>query len=179
MDRRKRCDRLGAVRVAFARWKWKCRGQRRHRGELRSHVQALQQELNSNVIPLGRIRAGVCRHRSVLFKYLFDSVVTTDPAFASTALRCRLVRGDYGRSRAAHAWNIVRLPTGVMQIVDVMHDPTQLRDVNSTLGLNYRRLAAGGGAGAYSVVECKIAAWRISDRKSSQREAWARRRPHC
>lgn len=56
--------------------------------------------------------AGVCRHRSLMYKVLADEA----------GLKVALVRGLYGRdpSKAGyHAWNELYLPDGKMVIVDV------------------------------------------------------------
>ncbi|XP_053398829.1 armadillo repeat-containing protein 3-like isoform X4 [Mercenaria mercenaria] len=52
-------------------------------------------ELKSNVVPLGKIKAGIHVHRALLFKTLADKI----------AVSCSLVRGEYNR-----AWNEVLLP---------------------------------------------------------------------
>ncbi|GFR96246.1 armadillo repeat-containing protein 3 [Elysia marginata] len=52
-------------------------------------------ELKSNVIPIGRMKAGIHIHRALLFKVLADRI----------ALPCSLTRGEYNR-----AWNEVLLP---------------------------------------------------------------------
>jgi len=59
--------------------------------------------------------AGVCRHRSLLFKLMGDEA----------GLRPALVRGNYNTGRpgqGAHAWNEVTLPDGRRLLVDVMHN---------------------------------------------------------
>lgn len=56
--------------------------------------------------------AGVCRHRSLMYKLLADEA----------GLKVALVRGLYGRDPAKagyHAWNELYLPDGKMVIVDV------------------------------------------------------------
>ncbi|XP_060595382.1 armadillo repeat-containing protein 3-like isoform X3 [Ruditapes philippinarum] len=52
-------------------------------------------ELKSNVVPLGKIKAGIHVHRALLFKTLADKI----------AVSCSLMRGEYNR-----AWNEVLLP---------------------------------------------------------------------
>lgn len=59
--------------------------------------------------------AGVCRHRSLLFKLMADEA----------GLPSALVRGNYNTGRpgqGAHAWNEVALPDGKRVLVDVMHN---------------------------------------------------------
>lgn len=53
--------------------------------------------------------AGVCRHRSLLFKILADAA----------GLHVALVRGNYGQG--GHAWNELHLNNGDVRIVDVMN----------------------------------------------------------
>lgn len=69
--------------------------------------------LNKNIVPLGCVTHGLCRHRSLLYKYLCDQL----------DIPCRLVRGTF--QDEGHSWNIVYL-ANQYYIVDIMHDPTQL-----------------------------------------------------
>lgn len=57
--------------------------------------------------------AGVCRHRSVLFKLMADEA----------KIKAKLVRGNYGTAEESggHAWNEVTLDDGTTAIVDVMN----------------------------------------------------------
>lgn len=103
-----------------------------------------KQRLGSNVVPVHELlgRAGVCRHRALLFKVLSDEA----------GLPCRLVRGDYDSWRAtgAHAWNVVFVD-GALFLVDVMHAPGTLYAVDSDKAKHYKRLhneRADGRAGA-------------------------------
>ncbi|KAL4230819.1 Armadillo repeat-containing protein 3 [Mactra antiquata] len=52
-------------------------------------------DLKCNIVPLGKIKAGIHVHRALLFKTLADKI----------AVSCSLVRGEYNR-----AWNEVLLP---------------------------------------------------------------------
>jgi hypothetical protein len=66
-----------------------------------------------DVVDLGQ--AGVCRHRSLLFKILADEA----------GLKSALVRGNYalnGPRGFAHAWNEIYLDDGRRLLVDVMHN---------------------------------------------------------
>ena len=55
--------------------------------------------------------AGVCRHRSLLFKLLADEA----------GLDVALVRGNYsdGRSSSGHAWNELHLDDGIRVLFDL------------------------------------------------------------
>ncbi|KAL2651050.1 hypothetical protein R1flu_019178 [Riccia fluitans] len=68
-----------------------------------SAVRFLKAQRGSNVLPIGSLSYGVCRHRAILLKYLCDRAVPIIP--------CELVRGylDY----MPHAWNIVLVETSV------------------------------------------------------------------
>lgn len=60
-------------------------------------VRIIKEQRNSNVVPIGSLHYGVCRHRAILMKYLCDR--------ADPPIRCELVRGymDY----TPHAWNVI------------------------------------------------------------------------
>ncbi|KAG0621501.1 hypothetical protein M758_3G025100 [Ceratodon purpureus] len=60
-------------------------------------VKHMKAQRGSNVLPLGSLRFGVCRHRAILLKYLCDR--------ADPVIPCELVRGylDY----MPHAWNVI------------------------------------------------------------------------
>ncbi|XXG76763.1 hypothetical protein AAC387_Pa08g1050 [Persea americana] len=80
----------------------------------------IKETRNSNVVPIGTLRFGVCRHRAVLMKYLCDRV---DPP-----IPCELVRGylDF----RPHAWNNILVRRGsslVRMVVDACH-PTDIRE---------------------------------------------------
>ncbi|XP_008777677.2 uncharacterized protein LOC103697568 isoform X1 [Phoenix dactylifera] len=80
----------------------------------------IKETRNSNVVPIGILRFGVCRHRAVLMKYLCDR--------ADPPIPCELVRGylDF----MAHAWNTILVRRGnswVRMIVDVCY-PTDIRE---------------------------------------------------
>lgn len=95
----------------------------------------LKVELNSNIIPIGKIQTGIYYHRALLFKALADRI----------ALSCSLVRGDYNR-----AWNEVMLCDEVKDgqpkfppksyIVDLMHIPGRLMSTDSPEATLYQRL---------------------------------------
>ena len=87
-------------------------------------VDGLTKEFANRPLRIGDVldqgQAGVCRHRSLLFKLLADEA----------GLKSALVRGNYatggprsGTSRTgAHAWNEVYLDDGRRLLVDVMHN---------------------------------------------------------
>ncbi|XP_061877181.1 armadillo repeat-containing protein 3 [Entelurus aequoreus] len=100
------------------------------------HLDELKHRLTSNVIPIGMIRKGFYCHRALLFKYLVDCI----------GLRCTLVRGDYNR-----AWNEVLIykedpcsnencSQPCCYIVDLMHQPGNLLEVNSPAASDYKSL---------------------------------------
>eukprot|EP00854_Cymbomonas_tetramitiformis_P009331 gene9331-11057_t len=62
-------------------------------------IRALKMRLGGNVVPLGCLPYGVCRHRAILYKYLCDA--------AEPRLPCTLVRGF--RDATPHAWNTLSL----------------------------------------------------------------------
>ncbi|RNE99421.1 putative Protein kinase domain [Trypanosoma rangeli] len=74
----------------------------------------------ANVVRLGDVRNGVCRHRALLFKYLCDVV----------HLPCYLVRGEHQAPRDAlaerHSWNIVPLEGRRHVLVDATLSPHKL-----------------------------------------------------
>ncbi|XP_071087900.1 armadillo repeat-containing protein 3-like isoform X1 [Haliotis cracherodii] len=93
-------------------------------------------ELKSNVVPIGKIKAGIHVHRALLFKTLADRI----------AVGCSLTRGEYNR-----AWNEVMLPeedevAGAARyppkpyIVDLIHKPGKLLPVNTPEAVSYQKL---------------------------------------
>ncbi|KAJ6813668.1 uncharacterized protein M6B38_142600 [Iris pallida] len=85
-----------------------------------SSLRLIKETRNSNVVPIGTLRFGVCRHRSVLMKYLCDR--------AKPPIPCELVRGylDF----MPHAWNAVLVKKGnlrVRMVVDACC-PTDIRE---------------------------------------------------
>ncbi|KAK3099626.1 hypothetical protein FSP39_007188 [Pinctada imbricata] len=93
-------------------------------------------ELKCNVVPIGKIKAGIHIHRALLFKALADRI----------AVCCTLTRGEYNR-----AWNEVMLPDtddtpGAPKfppkayIVDLIHEPGKLMKSDSPEAVQYRKL---------------------------------------
>lgn len=82
-------------------------------------IDMITKEFANRTLRVGEVveqsQAGVCRHRSLLFKILADEA----------GLQAALVRGNYavrGRTPGfAHAWNEVTLADGRRLLVDVMH----------------------------------------------------------
>jgi hypothetical protein len=100
----------------------------------------------SDIIPLGSVRLGVCRHRAALFKYLADAFATsfTDALPEALRLRTRLVRGRFdGNNRSVgHAWNLVWSPKHASWfVIDVMHDPNAAFEENSDAAQKYNTVA--------------------------------------
>ena len=79
----------------------------------------LMNNIKINIIPIGFIKVGICRHKSLLFKILCDHL----------KLDCMLIRGALkskkGKVLGSHAWNIVQVD-GNPFIVDVRNHPTTL-----------------------------------------------------
>ena len=125
-----------------------------------SHLADLRRGTGSGGIPLGSIRVGVCRHRSILFKYLSDQ--------PGIDLPCRLVRGivDFGgQGGGGHAWNVVRVSGSGSDdagedhyVMDVMNYSLldagsfgALLRVGSAAAVTYER-TGGGSMGGPSVL---------------------------
>ncbi|XP_032807730.1 armadillo repeat-containing protein 3 isoform X2 [Petromyzon marinus] len=113
------------------------------------HVSQLKNELQSNLIPLGRIQRGVQPHRALLFKVVADRL----------GVPCSLVRGPYN-----HAWNELLLPPAPPQpavpadglshpasngplllppqlhVVDLIHNVGALLHADSAEASNYTHL---------------------------------------
>ncbi|XP_027029535.2 armadillo repeat-containing protein 3 isoform X1 [Tachysurus fulvidraco] len=100
------------------------------------HLSELKVEMQSNIIPIGKIKKGTYYHRALLFKVLSDRI----------GLSCSLVRGDYNR-----AWNEVLLPstttraTGLYPhlqtyIIDLMHKPGTLMKCETPAAEQYQTI---------------------------------------
>ncbi|MCE9526928.1 MAG: hypothetical protein K8R36_12825 [Planctomycetales bacterium] len=85
--------------------------------QLEAKTEILDKEHSNKEVLIGDVPkitggAGVCRHRSLLFKLMADEA----------GLKVSLVRGRYGRNPSKlgpHAWNELRLDDGSVLIVDV------------------------------------------------------------
>lgn len=94
----------------------------------------LKAELESNIVPIGRVRKGLYPQRAFLFKTMADRL----------GIPCSLVRGNYNR-----AWNEVILgeSTGGVRypaktwIVDLLHEPGRLIMANSFDARTYTTLS--------------------------------------
>jgi hypothetical protein len=83
-------------------------------------LRAVKAKRNSPIVPIGTLQYGVCRHRSLLFKYLCDRMEPRVP--------CELVRGYLDFS--PHAWNVVVVKRGdslIRMIVDACR-PLDIRE---------------------------------------------------
>jgi len=93
--------------------------------------------LNSNIIPIGEITAGIFYHRALLFKVLMDFLNMTP------VIRCTLYRSGYNR-----AWNTLELlddefvenrrEDGEM-LVDLMFNPGELLKIGTVEASNYQK----------------------------------------
>eukprot|EP01083_Nonionella_stella_P098466 276918_1 len=82
-------------------------------------ITSIRAQRASNVVPLGALAYGVCRHRAILFKYLADATVPRVP--------CALVRG-YRQGKTGvypHAWNLTKVD-GKEFLIDVLNAPHDL-----------------------------------------------------
>jgi len=93
--------------------------------------------LNSNIIPIGEISAGIFYHRALLFKVLMDFLNMT------SMIRCTLYRSGYNR-----AWNTLELLDDELienrrdegeMIVDLMFNPGELLKVGTVEATNYQK----------------------------------------
>jgi len=93
--------------------------------------------LNSNIIPIGEITAGIFYHRALLFKVLMDFLNMT------SMIRCTLHRSGYNR-----AWNTLELLDDELvesrreegeMIVDLMFNPGELLKVGTVEATNYQK----------------------------------------
>ncbi|XP_028289365.1 armadillo repeat-containing protein 3 isoform X2 [Parambassis ranga] len=100
------------------------------------HLSRLKYQLQSNAVSIGLIKTGSYCQRALLFKCLADCI----------GMSCTLVRGEYNR-----AWNEVLLfnrnpsknplsskPCGY--IVDLMHQPGSLLEVNTPAAIQYQTI---------------------------------------
>ena len=93
--------------------------------------------LNSNIIPIGEITAGIFYHRALLFKVLMDFLNMT------SMVRCTLHRSGYNR-----AWNTLELLDDELvdnrkeeeeMIIDLMFNPGELLKVGTVEATNYQK----------------------------------------
>ncbi|XP_017308184.1 armadillo repeat-containing protein 3 [Ictalurus punctatus] len=100
------------------------------------HLSELKVEVQSNIIPIGKIKKGTYYHRALLFKVLADRI----------GLSCSLVRGHYSR-----AWNEILLPSTTMRatgfypqlqtyIIDLMHKPGTLMKCGTPAAEQYQKI---------------------------------------
>ncbi|XP_061121346.1 armadillo repeat-containing protein 3-like isoform X1 [Syngnathus typhle] len=100
------------------------------------HLEELKCKLQCNVIPIGMITKGFYCHRALLFKYLADGI----------GLKCTLVRGEYNRAwnevllYKADSCNIENVSQPCCYIVDLMHQPGNFMEADSTAAFEYESL---------------------------------------
>ena len=83
----------------------------------------------SNVVLLCSIQHGLCRHRSILFKYLIDQL------FHPSQVACKLVRG-FREGGVGHAWTVVRIRQESEYLVDTLDSPHLFRPLSSMVDPN-------------------------------------------
>jgi hypothetical protein len=139
---------------------------------VQSAVSRLMAEHPTQEVSLGTMikrRLGVCRHRSILFKYLCDHMhrfpaqwgltsvasaasATDAPGLVRGAIPCQVVRGvllvtqgnEVTKGVRAHMWNVVRIGSKSF-IVDAMQCPGHLFSADSLKARAYQRLILGFG----------------------------------
>ncbi|KAK1806781.1 hypothetical protein P4O66_004808, partial [Electrophorus voltai] len=100
------------------------------------HISELKFEVQSNIIPIGKVKKGTYYHRALLYKALADRI----------GVCCSLVRGSYSR-----AWNEVVLtdtptdtptfyPKPKSYIVDLMHNPGSLLKCGTPAAVQYQMI---------------------------------------
>ncbi|CAD7695962.1 unnamed protein product [Ostreobium quekettii] len=94
--------------------------------------QRLKRKYKSAVIPIGKLRTGLSRHRALLYKVLADSL----------GIRCKLVRGAPYRGSSNQAVNVVQIGQENL-LVDLVSHPGRL--------LRERGYVASGVAGSGEV----------------------------
>ena len=136
-----------------------------HRGEaieVECHEQLrhLKRRLETNVIPLGMITVGCCRHRALLFKYLADGIGLPTRllrgAWSDCEIEAARERTDGVKSEShelahsGHAWNAVFLESpstdtgagaaaGHWRVVDCMLEPGAALLPSSSSAVHYSR----------------------------------------
>lgn len=132
--------------------------------ECREQMKLLKSRLQTNVIPLGMITVGCCRHRALLFKYLADAISlptrlvrgawTDCEAEAARELTSGVKSESHELAHSGHAWNVVFLEspssdTGVYgvsgdwRVVDCMQEPgSALLPSNGSVAHYSRRIGA-------------------------------------
>jgi transglutaminase/protease-like cytokinesis protein 3 len=74
----------------------------------------------------------MCRHKSILYKYLCDFL----------GLKCRIVIGYFNNgvtTPGPHMWNVVLASDSKKYLIDVFHDPFTLVSGKSSKIKNYTR----------------------------------------
>ncbi|KAF7691778.1 armadillo repeat-containing protein 3 [Silurus meridionalis] len=100
------------------------------------HLSELKIEMQSNIIPIGKIKKGTYYHRALLYKVLADRI----------GLSCSLVRGHYSR-----AWNEILLSSTTTRtngfnpqlqacIIDLMHKPGTLMKSGTPAAEQYQKI---------------------------------------
>eukprot|EP01105_Mastigella_eilhardi_P021777 TRINITY_DN52_c1_g1_i1.p1 TRINITY_DN52_c1_g1~~TRINITY_DN52_c1_g1_i1.p1 ORF type:complete len:441 (+),score=112.81 TRINITY_DN52_c1_g1_i1:530-1852(+) len=84
-------------------------------------VNAVKRELGSNVVPLGALGKGTCRHRALLCKFLADRLASAGAPLPPVSLHAGT---DF--AGAPHAWCCAAMGARGDCVVDLMHMPGAL-----------------------------------------------------
>ena len=138
--------------------------------EIEAKIDQLRAARNTNVIIVGNIldmKLGVCRHRSLLFKYLADYTHTEQisncnrSAHNYNVVESRIIRGNY--LGGGHVWNIVVCDRS-LYLLDIMHDYSHLHSMKSQKANElYRRGHGDQVSGTLGATSLPIYPLKIND----------------
>ncbi|ESN94547.1 hypothetical protein HELRODRAFT_164405 [Helobdella robusta] len=100
------------------------------------HMDQLKKQLNSNLLPLGKIMYGINHHRALLFKAKINTQL--DQVIADRLnIQCKLERRDYNLSYVEGRCVRTEQLRNVKYLVDLMHQPGHLMTSGSSQALAY------------------------------------------
>ena len=90
------------------------------------YIANLRAERKSSIIPLGLLRMGMCRHRTLLFKLLCDVY----------EVPCFVFRGLYDKN-SRHSWNVVGTGMREWKVIDLMLTASTLHPLRALPAYHY------------------------------------------